>query len=133
MLLFQLMSNTFFHIAISYIGLLYAKSEIMRDGNDQVLNSLKEGLFVIDEAKGRMRFINKAGYDILKENYLTSASRLSDDTHNTKDSFVDREKKQFALIDKKMFEVGLVKDSHQLAKKILAVNTYESLDDIIAW
>ena len=96
------MLSTFFHIAISYIGLLYAKSEIMRDGNDQVLNSLKEGLFVIDEAKGRMRFINETGHTILKSNYLTSGSMLIDNPHSKKDSFVDREKKQFALIEKKL-------------------------------
>ena len=74
----------------------------MRNGNEQVLDGLKEGLFVIDEAKGRMRFINETGHTILKSNYLTSGSMLIDNPHSKKDSFVDREKKQFALIEKKL-------------------------------
>jgi hypothetical protein len=40
---------------------------------------------------------------------------------------------QFALIDKDMLKIGFIKDSHEFTSKILAVNTYESLDDIIAW
>ena len=74
----------------------------MRNGNDHVLDGLKEGLFVIDEAKGRMRFINETGQTILKSNYLTSCSMLIDSPHNKKESIVDREKKKFALIEKKL-------------------------------
>ena len=65
------------HVGISYMGLLYARSEIMRDGNDQVLNGLKEGLFVIDETKGKIRFINAFGNIILN---LASNARLIDNT-----------------------------------------------------
>ena len=74
----------------------------MRNGNEQVLDGLKEGLFVIDEAKGRMRFINETGQTILRSNYLTSGSMLIDSPHNKKESIVDREKKKFALIEKKL-------------------------------
>lgn len=77
MLFFQLFINTFLHTGISYTGLLYAKSEILRDGNDQVLNGLEEGLFVIDEAKGKIRFINDAGYTILKNDYLNSNTGMT--------------------------------------------------------
>lgn len=96
------MACILFHITISYLGLIYARSEILRNGNDQVLDGLKEGLFVIDEAKGRMRFINETGQTILKSNYLTSGSMLIDSPNNKKESLVDREKKQFALIEKKL-------------------------------
>jgi len=41
-----------------------------------VLNGLKEGLFVIDEAKGKIRFMNEAGYQVLSNGYLTSNSKL---------------------------------------------------------
>lgn len=52
----------------------------MRDGNDQVLNGLKEGLFVLDENKGKMRFINEVGCTILKNDYLNSTARLIENT-----------------------------------------------------
>ena len=37
-----------------------------------MLNNLKEGVFVIDEAKDKFRFINEAGDAILKKKYLSS-------------------------------------------------------------
>jgi sensor histidine kinase regulating citrate/malate metabolism len=70
-----LLINAFIHVGISYAGLLYAKSEILLDGNDQVLNGLEEGLFVIDETKGKIRFINDAANIILKNDYLNSNAR----------------------------------------------------------
>ena len=32
-----------------------------------------------------------------------------------------------------MLKIGVVKDSKEFERKILEVNNYESLDDIIAW
>ena len=67
MLLIALVINAFMHVGFSYMGELYAKSEILRNGNDMVLHGLEEGIFVIDETKGKIRFINEAGYTILKD------------------------------------------------------------------
>jgi len=79
---------------------LYARSENLRDGNDQILNGLQEGLFVIDETKGKMRFLNEAGNTIIKKDYLTSNAKLNGNACNQKNFFVERKVKKFALIEK---------------------------------
>ena len=65
------------YLGISYMKQLYARSEILRDGNDQILNGLREGLFVIDESKSKMRFLNEAGNIFIKSDYLTSNAKLN--------------------------------------------------------
>ena len=71
-LFFQITSNLLIHLGLSYTQQLYAKSENFRVGNDQILNGLQEGLFVIDETNGKMRFLYEAGKIIIKNDYLTS-------------------------------------------------------------
>lgn len=53
------------HIVISWIGKRYVKSEILKGGNDTLLDNLKEGVIVVDEAVDRVRFINKVGKNLL--------------------------------------------------------------------
>ena len=62
-----LFTSWFMHICFSWIGKIYLKSEILRTGNDKLLNNLKEGVFVVDETKDKIRFVNEAGEAILRK------------------------------------------------------------------
>ena len=132
LLLNQFFTGLLFHLCISWIGSLYVKTELLRGGNDSLLNNLKEGVFVIDEVKDKIRFVNEAGDTNLKKNYLNSSKGQSL-TVDTTDRVIDKTQKQFALIDKQLLLVGTVKDSHEYSKRILAVDDYLSLDEIIKW
>ena len=48
------------HIVINLIGLLFVDAVILREGNEQLLNDLKEGVIIMDEATGLVLFVNKA-------------------------------------------------------------------------
>jgi hypothetical protein len=81
------------HIIISWIGKLYVRAEILRSGNDTLLNNLKEGVFVIEETKEKIHFINEAGDTILKKNDFQSMTHLEE-------AGIDRKQKRFALLEK---------------------------------
>ena len=48
------------HIVINIVGLLFVKAEILRAGDEQLLNDLKEGVIIMDEDSGLVLFVNKA-------------------------------------------------------------------------
>ncbi len=48
--------------------------EILRGGNDKLLNNLKEGVLVIDEVKSKIRFLIEAGDAILKNYHMNIIS-----------------------------------------------------------
>ena len=41
-------------------GTLYTEAEVLRKGNEVVLDSLKEGVTIIEEESGLVMFVNKA-------------------------------------------------------------------------
>ena len=73
-LLFQAASDNFytglsmlnFDLFIIWIGFLYLGSELGRTGNENLLNSLKEGVFIIEEESksGAIMFQNEAAVRI---------------------------------------------------------------------
>ena len=48
------------HAIINLIGLLFVDAEILRAGDEQLLNDLKEGVIIMDEETGLVLFVNKA-------------------------------------------------------------------------
>ena len=37
------------HLVITKVGFIYVESEILREGNEQLLNNLEEGVMIIEE------------------------------------------------------------------------------------
>ena len=48
------------YIVMNYLGLLYVKSEILRKGNESILNDSKDGIIIMDQATEMVMFINTA-------------------------------------------------------------------------
>ena len=42
------MNMLFIHIIITKVGMLYADTEVLRSGNDQLLDDLEEGIVLFD-------------------------------------------------------------------------------------
>ena len=59
-ILWQFLTLAMIHYIISWVGLLFVKAEILRTGNEQLLNNLKEGVIIIDKENGVVMFLNRA-------------------------------------------------------------------------
>ena len=59
-IVFQFSNLLAMHIVINIVGLLFVKAEILRAGDEQLLNDLKEGVIIMDEESGLVLFVNKA-------------------------------------------------------------------------
>jgi len=55
-----LFNSTFAHLMLTWGGKLFVKAEILREGNEELLNNLKEGVFIIAEDSGIVLFLNEA-------------------------------------------------------------------------
>ena len=56
---------TLIHILINKMGLLFVDSEILRTGNDQLLNDLEEGVIILNEDSKKVLFVNQAATKLL--------------------------------------------------------------------
>jgi hypothetical protein len=37
------------HIIVTKVGMIYIEAEVLREGNEQTLNNLEEGVIIVDE------------------------------------------------------------------------------------
>ena len=59
--------NLFFiHWIITKIGFLFIDAEVLRLGNDQVLDSLEEGVVILDEKSKEILYYNAAAAEAQK-------------------------------------------------------------------
>lgn len=56
----QLFNFTMVHSVISIVGMLYVETDILRTGNEQLLNDLKEGVIIMDKETSMVMFANNA-------------------------------------------------------------------------
>jgi hypothetical protein len=118
--------NFFFtHIIIYHIGMKFIEVEILNIGNEELLNSLKEGVIILDEGTGLVRFLNKAAKVFKVELEKSFTMQMS---HND-DPEIDQSSKQFALFDKAIFETST--ESVYTLRSIHELDHYISLDQII--
>jgi len=48
------------HMITKACGMLFVDAELLRVGNDALLNGLDEGVIIIDEGTGKVTFLNSA-------------------------------------------------------------------------
>ena len=51
---------TFCHLIITKVGMIFVEAEVLREGNEQLLNNLDEGLIITDEKSKVLLFQNKS-------------------------------------------------------------------------
>ena len=59
-------SSLLAHLVITSAGLLFVEAEILRRGNENVLDSLQEGVIILSEDSKEMHYLNKAARNIIK-------------------------------------------------------------------
>ena len=55
------------HISLAYVGMMYIKTDILRQGNEQLLDSLQEGVIILNERNTDIKMINKAAKSLNKK------------------------------------------------------------------
>ena len=59
-LVYQFFNFFMINIATNLLGLLFVKAEILRGGNVNLLNEMREGIIIMDQETGVVLFVNKA-------------------------------------------------------------------------
>lgn len=52
------------HILLNSFGLYYIEAEILRQGNDELLDGLEEGVIIQEEPSRQVKYANKAVRDL---------------------------------------------------------------------
>lgn len=88
------------HLIINSMGMLFVEADILRTGNEQLLNNLKEGVIIMDQKTGMVKFANTAA----KKQFKIRKNRNFAISLNFEDDAVNKEEELFALVDMKIFE-----------------------------
>ena len=84
------------HLVITKTGFIYVESEILREGNHQLLNNLEEGVMIFEEHSLKLVFKNEAAR-MLDINYSGSNNKI--------EPILDSDEEQlFAQLDTKLFK-----------------------------
>ena len=90
------------YVLISWSGAQYVRAEIPRIGNENILNGLKEAVFVVDEDSRYILFQNSAAQTLnSRESHVGSFSVMPD-----KNEIFDMSEVQFAPFSLAMVENG---------------------------
>ena len=72
-MVWQFLNLTLCHMIINSVGMLFVEADILRTGNEHLLNNLKEGVIIMDKESGMVKFANtaaKKGFKIRKNRNL---------------------------------------------------------------
>jgi len=88
------------NIGVNLLGLLYVEAEILRRGNKELLDEMREGIIIMNKESGMVLFVNKAARaQKIREKAEFSLSLMDDDNY-----MFDSNSKLFALVDVKTYE-----------------------------
>ena len=59
-ILYQFFNLFMIHVSTNLVGLLYVEAEILRSGNDKLLNEMSEGVIIMDQDNGMVLFVNNS-------------------------------------------------------------------------
>ena len=122
------------HLIISKVGMIYTDAEVLRQGNDQTLNNLEEGVIILDEKDLQIQFQNKAA-EACKNMKRRQDSALFDLMGDEKPTYAQMVKensnKQFADIDIDFIRGKTIVDTQAAIDHVKASKDYKSIQEII--
>ena len=60
------------HICITKVGMIYIEINVLRMGNEQLLNNLEEGVVIQEESTTEIKFLNTAAKHLLMGRQCTT-------------------------------------------------------------
>ena len=116
------------HLVISKVGLIFIDAEILRAGNEQLLDELEEGVIILQAETKEIVFHNNAANQIscLDQNFEASQSLVVNSHTNN----LQMDLQVFAHIDKEMFKQTII-DTAKVAEKINQSEDYKTLLEVV--
>mmetsp|Transcript_27432 Transcript_27432/g.36695 ORF Transcript_27432/g.36695 Transcript_27432/m.36695 type:complete len:177 (+) Transcript_27432:477-1007(+) len=123
--------NLFFiHLIISKVGMLFVETEVLRSGNEKILDGLEEGVVIVEEDSHDILYYNAAASSRKRSKKGTDKEFKTNEKLAMKDMLKAKERKRFAKIDKSIF-LGAVVDTNATLKKLNEANNLMSMQEII--
>ena len=110
---------------MSWVGLIYVQAEMMRKGNDKLLNNLKEGVIIVDEENKSVLFNNVAS-----ARHNSNLDESFGGTLGQDNGTVDQDKPIFAPVNAFWFRSPDF-DFMNLSSSIRKLGNYMSMNEII--
>ena len=127
-ILFQAFTLWIIHICITKTGLIFVDAEILRGGNEQLLNQLEEGVIILQEETKDTLFANLTAQSI-SINKSKNESIMKLFQNSTVDD-VKLDLQIFAPLDTKIFEQTIV-DTIKVKEYIQSRKDYMTLNGVI--
>lgn len=99
-LFYQFFNLFMTNIGANLLGLLYVEAEILRRGNNELLNEMREGIIIMNKESGMVLFVNKAAKALKIQEKKEFSLSLIDDNDLT----FNQQAKLFAFVDMATFE-----------------------------
>ena len=89
------------HFVMTWVGLIFVETKILRNGNEQLLHGLKEGVIILDEEHGHIAFLNKAAkrFQINDRTLWRPRHALTFEDEENMPRFELSEEMRFVLVD----------------------------------
>ena len=120
------MKTTYIHCLYSFLGYLFVDAETPRQANEQLLNNLGEGVFILEKDCSSVAFLNSAAKNFMC-NPDFDVSKAEDDESGTaidSNQLFDWDKEMFAEMDSEIFLPGQNVDTASTALKINQLDSY---------
>ena len=117
------------HLIITKVGMIFIDAEILRTGNDQLLNELEEGVIILQDDTKEMIFSNSAANQI---SFVETSQTLGSQAQlpNQRLNNLHLDLKIFAQIDKNLFNQAII-DRDKVVESINAAEDYKTLYEVI--
>lgn len=130
-----LLAFTFMHIIVTKVGMIFVEAEVLREGNEKLLDNLDEGVIITDETSQVVLFQNKtarATHTILppvglNKSHMPSTNMKMEDDQG---ELIDLDYEGFAAIDMGIFQES-VTDTINVVQKLSSANEFISIKNIV--
>ena len=85
------------HLITTKAGMINSEAEVLREGNEQILDNLDEGVVILNEKLNKIRYYNKAAS--VSQNTLNSADNEKEAKPDYTSFIKENKQKLFAKID----------------------------------
>ena len=131
-IVFHAMNMLFIHLIITKVGMLYAETEVLRSGNDALLENLEEGVVIFDEKVKEIIYNNLTSSEHEQTGSIILTDLVRDRGIKPELAEMVKEKNtpSFAHIDKSIFD-ALNVDTKVTIRKLNAASKYRSIQEIV--
>lgn len=115
-----------FHLVLSLFGKYFVETEILRQGNDELLDNLEEGVLIQEESSNRTIFINQSAKAI-----ASSEWQENPDPQPVESDLFGNETSVFARVESQLEPGDLIEDVVNKVQAINAIDDYLTFQQVV--